>query len=93
MTGSWHGGKGSRIRPFDQRKWEKGYERAFKMTESGAMKQLLAVYEAATTDKALISNQGQALDGYSELANYRAILAAFLKSKESDNDSTATRQW
>lgn len=29
MTGSWDGGKGSRQRPFDRKKWSEGYERAF----------------------------------------------------------------
>ncbi len=29
MTGPWHGGKGDRTRPFDWKKWDKGYERVF----------------------------------------------------------------
>lgn len=35
---------------------------------------LIKVKECADAGTALISNQGQALDGYSELANYRAII-------------------
>ncbi len=29
MSGPWSGGKGDRARPFDQKKWDKGYKRAF----------------------------------------------------------------
>ena len=29
MSGSWHGGKGDRSRPFNYKKWAEGYERAF----------------------------------------------------------------
>ncbi len=39
-----------------------------------ALKELLQIYEAAIKGTPLISNQGQALDGYSELAAYRAVL-------------------
>lgn len=35
---------------------------------------LIEVKKCADGGTALISNQGQALDGYSELANYRAII-------------------
>lgn len=35
---------------------------------------MLAVKKAADTGDALVSCQGQAMDGYSELANYRSIL-------------------
>ena len=35
---------------------------------------LLAVKKAADSGQSLVSCQGQGLDGYSELANYRSIL-------------------
>ncbi len=38
------------------------------------IKRLLAVKKAADSSQALVSCQGQAMDGYSELANYRQIL-------------------
>ena len=37
--------------------------------------QLMRIYKSATTGEPLVSNQGQSLDGHSELANYRSILA------------------
>ena len=40
----------------------------------GILEGLLTVKRAADGNQPLLSNQGQALDGYSELANYRAIL-------------------
>lgn len=39
-----------------------------------AITQMLAVKKAADSGAALVSCQGQAMDGYSELANYRQIL-------------------
>lgn len=36
--------------------------------------QMLAVKKASDSGQALISCQGQAMDGYTELANYRSIL-------------------
>ena len=39
-----------------------------------AIAQMLAVKKAADSGQALVSCQGQAMDGYSELANYRSIL-------------------
>lgn len=38
------------------------------------IKRLLAVKKASDSGKSLVSCQGQAMEGYSELANYRAIL-------------------
>ena len=38
------------------------------------VRKMLDVKAAADSGKALVSNQGQAMDGYSELANYRNIL-------------------
>lgn len=35
---------------------------------------LLAVKKMADEGQTLVSNQGQAMDGYTELANYRSIL-------------------
>lgn len=29
MSGPWQGGKGDRVRPFDQKKWDKNYDRIF----------------------------------------------------------------
>lgn len=83
-------GKGDRTRPFNQKRWDEGYDRAFgerpmdieapqSIDVDEAMKRLLAVYNAATTGRSLLSNQGQALDGHSELVNYRAILADFCR--------------
>lgn len=43
--------------------------------------QLLRIKQAADDGTSLISNQGQALDGYSELANYRAVIEKFKKEK------------
>ena len=40
----------------------------------GILDKLLRVKAAADGGDELLSNQGQALDGYSELANYRSIL-------------------
>ena len=39
-----------------------------------AIAQMLAVKKASDSGQALVSCQGQAMDGYSELANYRSIL-------------------
>jgi hypothetical protein len=39
---------------------------------------LFAVYRASNNREALISSQGQALDGYSELANYRQIISEWI---------------
>ena len=36
--------------------------------------QMLAVKKASDSGQTLVSCQGQAMDGYSELANYRSIL-------------------
>ncbi len=41
------------------------------------IKKMLAVKKTADSGTALSSCQGQAMDGYSELANYRAILEEF----------------
>ena len=46
------------------------------------IKRMRDVYHAATSSKALISNQGQGMDGYSELASYRSILEALEKDDE-----------
>lgn len=54
------------------------------MDEIDALNALLDVYELATNKKELVTNQGQAMDGYSELANYRSILGKFLN--ETDNN-------
>jgi len=53
------------------------------MTIEEAMGKLLAVKNAADGGTELISCQGQPMDGYSELANYRSILEEYL---EGNND-------
>jgi hypothetical protein len=53
--------------------------------EVDALNALLKVYDAANDKTELVSNQGQAMDGFSELANYRAILRDFYAT---DNNST-----
>jgi len=45
---------------------------------------MLAVKRAADGKESLYSNQGQALDGYSELYNYRQILAKIEEAVEED---------
>jgi len=45
------------------------------------IKQMLAVYDVSTSGKALFSQQGQGMDGYSELANYRSIIKNFIREK------------
>ena len=55
------------------------------MDEIDALNALLDVYEKATNQTELVSNQGQAMDGYSELANYRSILKKFLNDDTNDN--------
>ena len=57
------------------------------MNEIKTLNALLKVYEYATSGKELISNQGQAMDGYSELANYRAILREFLNETNNNKIS------
>ena len=43
-------------------------------TDADIIASLISVKNAADGKTELISNQGQALDGYSELANYRYII-------------------
>ena len=45
------------------------------------IKNMLAIYNAAISGKVLFSQQGQAMDGYSELANYRAIIKTYIEGK------------
>ena len=54
------------------------------MNETQALNALLDVYKKATSGTELVSNQGQAMDGYSELANYRAILRRFNETSNND---------
>jgi len=49
-----------------------------------ALEQLLKIKQAADGRASLLSNQGQALDGYSELANYRAVIEKFEKEKSNE---------
>jgi hypothetical protein len=49
-------------------------------TEEQAMFDLVRVYGYAKSGKPLVSNQGQALDGYSELAEYRAIIEEYIEN-------------
>lgn len=45
-----------------------------------AMDSLVRIKAAADGGQALAGNQGQALDGYSELANYRAVIEAHVNA-------------
>lgn len=44
-----------------------------------AMDALIRIKECADGKTELVSNQGQTLDGYSELANYRSIIEQFME--------------
>ena len=46
------------------------------------MNALIRIKECADGGIELVSNQGQTLDGYSELANYRSIIEKFVKEQE-----------
>ena len=48
------------------------------MTEREAIDALIRVKQCADSGTELVSNQGQALDGYSERAEYRAIIEKFV---------------
>ena len=52
------------------------------MTEQEAMHELVCIKQCADYGTPLTSNQGQALDGYSELANYRNVIERFIKDNE-----------
>ena len=52
------------------------------MTAEKAIKKMLRVKDASDGKKALFSCQGQAMDGYSELANYRQILEQYKENKK-----------
>jgi len=54
------------------------------MDEIDTLNALLDVYEKAINQTELVSNQGQAMDGFSELANYRAILRDFYATVNND---------
>ena len=47
-----------------------------------AMDALVRVKQCADDGTELVSNQEQALDGYSELANYRSVIEQFIKDNE-----------
>ena len=51
------------------------------MNSDDIIKSLMKVKNAADGRISLLSNQGQALDGISELANYRGILELYDKKK------------
>jgi len=59
------------------------------MDEIDALNALLEIYEAANSKKELISNQGQAMDGFSELAHYREILRRFNDNTNNNNTPTS----
>jgi len=46
------------------------------------MDALIHIKQCADGKTELVSNQGQALDGYSELANYRNIIDKFVKGDD-----------
>lgn len=52
------------------------------MTEQKAIDALIHIKQCADGGTELISNQGQGMDGYSELANYRAIIEKYIKEQE-----------
>jgi hypothetical protein len=52
-----------------------------KITIAEVVKSLVNVKKTADGGLPLISNQGQAIDGYSELANYRALIEKLEKLK------------
>lgn len=47
---------------------------------------LLGIYNMANNHKLSFANQGQALSGYSELAEYRGIIKKYLLENEEDKD-------
>ena len=47
-------------------------ERCLKL--EATLKKFISIDDAARGGKALISNQGQGMDGYSKLANYDAVV-------------------
>lgn len=54
------------------------------MTTEEVIKQMLQVKEMADGRVSLVSCQGQAMDGYSELANYRALLEEYESNKSAE---------
>jgi len=42
------------------------------------LNKIIYIYKCAISGKEFISNQGQALDGYSELANYRDVIRGWI---------------
>ena len=46
------------------------------------MNALIHIKQCADGGTSSVSNQGQALDGYSELANYRDVIEKFMKEQE-----------
>ena len=51
-------------------------------TDQDATEAMIRVKQAADGGDVLVSNQGQGMDGYSELANYRAVLDKLIKERE-----------
>jgi hypothetical protein len=49
--------------------------------EQETMKELTDIKQCADGGTELVSNQGQGLDGYSELANYRSVIERFMKDQ------------
>jgi len=49
------------------------------MTPETTLNALLNVYRMANSGTPCVANQGQAMDGYSELCNYREILRNHLE--------------
>ena len=52
------------------------------MTEREAMDALIRIKQCADGGTELVSNQGQGMDGYSELANYRQVIEKYIKEQE-----------
>ena len=57
------------------------------MTPEKAIEKMFVVKDASDSGAALFSCQGQAMDGYSELANYRQILEQYRKEKNENSET------
>ena len=47
------------------------------MTDKEFVEKSAEIYDAAISGKATFANQGQGMDGYSQLANYNALVEKF----------------
>lgn len=63
---------------------------SIRMNETECINKMLRVYKSANAGTELVCNQGQALDGFSELANYRGILKNYLQTNNNEHTKTIT---